>query len=138
MALDERPKASDIAITELQATKEIRFQAADFRTGELRLFRMSGIGAVLALKRLADGQVHAALLDCAIAACSRKRHSYARKNELLCGMCEQPMRFENDVSTANQANNRCPLPEVPVSEDAGRVVIATRDVLKVRDQAITN
>ena len=134
--LDERPQPSDIAVVELPAASEIRFQSADFPTGELRQFRISGSGVLLTVKRLVDGHVHAAFSSCK--ACSRQgRRSYARQNQLLCGVCNHPMRFENDANTAREANKSCPLPEIPISEDGGKLVIAPKDVLKLRDQALT-
>ena len=86
--LDERPQPSDIAVVELPAASEIRFQSADFPTGELRQFRISGSGVLLTVKRLVDGHVHAAFSSCK--ACSRQgRRSYARQNQLLCGVCRR-------------------------------------------------
>jgi hypothetical protein len=132
---DERPKVSDIAVVELPATSEIRFHAADFPTGQLRLFRISGTGISIVMKRLADGRVHAALTSCT--ACSRPgRKSYTRQNELVCGTCNHPMRFENDANTASDARNRCSLPEIPVSEGDGRLMIAAKDVVEIRNQAL--
>lgn len=131
----ERPKISDIAVIDVAETNEIRFHAADFPAGELHLFRISGTGIVLALKRLPDRRVHAALSSCT--ACSRQGHNgYARKNEMVCGVCNQPMRFENDAIAAKSAKGQCPLPEVALSEQDGTIVIATKDVLKVADQAL--
>lgn len=130
----ERPKVSDIAVIDLPETSEIRFHASDFPAGELRLFRISGTGVILAMKRLADRHVHAALSSCT--ACSRQGHNgYARKKEMVCGICNQPMRFEDDTITAN-TKDRCPLPEVPVAEDKETIVIATKDVLRVADRAL--
>ena len=89
---------------------------------------------MFAVKRLADGQVHAALSKCTTVACSRRRSSYARNNELMCGMCNQPMPFENDSATPRAIRKHCFLPEVTVSEDGGTVVIATKDVLTLADR----
>ena len=134
--LDERPQASDSAVVELPATSEIQFQAADFPAGQLRMFRISRTSISIAMKRLADGHVHAALTSCT--ACARQgRKSYTRQNELMCGTCNHPMRFENDANTARDANNHCPIPEIPVSEGEGKLMIATKDVVKARDQALT-
>lgn len=132
--VEERPNASDVAVIEVPETSEIRFHAADFPAGELRLFRISGTGIVLALKRLPDRHVHAAISSCT--ACSRQGHNgYAKKNEMVCGICNQPMRFENDT-TAGNAKNRCPLREIPVSEDKETIAFATKDALRIEDRAL--
>jgi hypothetical protein len=136
MVLNERPKASDIAISEVPAINDIRLQQESFPSGQLRLFRISGTNAVFALKRLADQRVHAALLSCTTAVCSRRHPSYARQNELMCGMCNQPMHFENDSATPRAARKHCFLPEVTVSEDGGAIMIATKDVLAPADRVV--
>lgn len=133
--VDERPKESDIAVIDLPQSSEFQLHATDFPSGELHLFHLSGTGITLAVKRLADFRVHAALSSCTV--CSRQGHrSYAKKDELFCGICNQPMRFENDTLAARSAKGQCPLPEVPVSEQGGTIVIAMKDVLKVADQAL--
>jgi hypothetical protein len=135
MIFKERPKVSDIAVIDVPETSEIRFHAADFPAGELRLFRIPGTGIILALKRLPDRHVHAALSSCTV--CSREGHNgYARKNKMVCGICNQPMRFESDAIAAREAKNQCPLPEIPVSEERETIVIATKDVLRVADRAL--
>ena len=135
MFLDQKPKISDIAVTELPTTGEIRFRVQEFSAGQLRLFRIAGTGITLALKRLADHRVHAALSSCTV--CSRQgHHSYAKKNDLLCGVCNQPMRFENDAVAARSTKGQCPLPEISVSEGGEQIVIATRDVLLAADRAL--
>ena len=133
--IDERPKKSDIAVVDIPETSEIRLQTADFRLGELHLFHVSGTGIILAVKRLEDWRVHAALSSCTV--CSRQgHHSYAKSDQLFCGICNQPMRFENDTIAARTAKNQCPLPEVPLSEQGGTIVIATKDVLRIADRAL--
>jgi hypothetical protein len=132
----ERPKASDIAIVDVAATSEIRLTATDFLVGQLHLFHISGSSILLAVERLTDGRVHVALSACK--ACSRRGHkSYTRQNQLICGTCIHAMRFENDASTARQASSRCPLPEIPVAERAGTVVIGTSDVQTIAEQFST-
>lgn len=133
--LDQQPKESDIAVVDVPEDKEIRFRSTDFPTGELRLFRVTGTGIILAVKRLADGHVHVAVSSCTV--CSRQGHkSYARKNELFCGVCNQPMRFEKDEFAASTAKGQCPLPEVRAVDEEGTIVIATQDVVRVADQAL--
>lgn len=135
MLPDKRPKHSDIAVVEIPDTAEVRFRTADFPTGELRLFRISGTGVTLAAKRLEDRHVHVALSSCTV--CSREGHkSYAKKNEMFCGVCNQPMRFDNDRVAAKTSSGQCPLPEIPISEKDGAVIIAMRDVLTVADRAL--
>jgi hypothetical protein len=133
MVLNERPQASDIAISEVPAINDIRLPEESFPSGQLRLFRISGTRVVFAVKRLADKKVHAALSSCTTAVCSR-RPSYARNNELMCGMCNEPMHFENDSAAPRAVRKHCFLPEVTVSEDAGAIVIATKDVLTLADR----
>ncbi|MDT8069531.1 MAG: Fe-S-containing protein [Terriglobia bacterium] len=133
--IDERPKGSDIAVVDIPETREIRLQTADFHLGELHLFHVSGTGIILAVKRLKDWRVHAALSSCTV--CSRQGHnSYAKRDQLFCGICNQPMRFENDTVAARTAKNQCPLPEVPISEQGGTIVIASKDVLRIADRAL--
>lgn len=133
--IDERPKHSDIAAVDIPQTTEIQLQAADFRLGELRLFHVAGTGIMLVAKRLQDLRVHAALSSCT--ACSRQGHvGFAKKNKMICGVCNQPMRFENDANAARIAKGQCPLPEVPLSEQGGTLVIAMKDMLRVADQAL--
>lgn len=133
--LSERPKSSDIAILDFPKTPEIVLRAADLGPGELRLFHVSGTGITFAVKRLADRHVHAALSSCTV--CSRQGHkSYAKRNELFCGVCNQPMRFENDANVARRAQGQCPLPEIPVSEMNGEVVITLKDLVRVTDHTL--
>ena len=132
---DKTPKNSDIAVLNIPETAEVRFRTADLPAGELRLFRISRTGITLVVKRLQDRHVHVALSSCTV--CSREGHkSYARKNELFCGVCNQPMRFENDKVAAKTSSGQCPLPEIPASENDGAVVIAMRDILTVADRAL--
>ena len=87
------------------------------------------------MKRLEDRHVHVALSSCTV--CSREGHkSYAKKNELFCGVCNQPMRFQNDKLAAKTSSGQCPLPEISVLEKDGAVVIAMKDVLSVADRAL--
>lgn len=133
--IDQRPKESDIAVVDMPEGNEIRFHSADFPIGQLHLFRVSGTGITLAVKRLADRRIHVSLSNCTV--CSRSGHrSYAQKNELFCGVCNQPMRFEKDALAEKTAKGQCPLPEVPVSEESGNIMIATKDVLRVADEAL--
>lgn len=134
MTLSERQKASDIAVVNLPDESEIHLKTADFQPGELRLFHVFGTNIVLAVKRLSDGKLYAALSTCTTA-CSRQRHSYAKKNELICGMCNQPMRFAGDQGTTAKATTRCPLPEVPIKDNAGEVLIATKSIVEVAHRA---
>jgi hypothetical protein len=132
--LDQRPKRSDVAVMDIPAGNEIRFHSADFPIGQLRMFRVSGTGITLAVKRMPD-RVHVALSNCTV--CSRHGHkSYAQRSELFCGVCNQPMRFAEDALAARLAKGQCPLPEVPVSEERGTIVISTNDVIRVADQAL--
>ena len=133
--LDQQPKKSDIAVVEVPEDNGIRLHSADFPTGQLHLFRISGTGITLAVKRLADQRVHVSLSNCTV--CSRSGHkSYAQKNELFCGVCNKPMRFEKDALAERTAKGQCPLPEVPVSEESGTITIVTKDVLRVADEAL--
>jgi hypothetical protein len=132
----ERPRTSDIAAVDVVAASDIRLGSSEFPQGQLRLFRISDNSILLAAERLTDRRVHVALSGCK--ACSRQGHkSYSHQNELMCGTCNHAMRFENDVSTAKQASSRCPLPEVPVTEHAGAVVISASDVQRVAEQFST-
>lgn len=135
VSLSERPKASDIPVLDVPETSEIVLHAADFGLGQLRLFHVAGTGITFAMKRLSDRHVHAALSSCTV--CSRQGHkSYAKKNELVCGICNQPMRFENDASAQKGAKGQCPLPEIPVFEKNGEIAIALKDLVRVADQAL--
>lgn len=132
---DQRPKTSDIPSIEVAGLPEIRFASSTFPAGELKLFRISGTGVILAAKRLSDHRVHFALSTCK--ACSREGHkSYARKNELFCGTCNQAMRFENDRHAGNDATGQCPLPEIPALETDGTVTVALKEILRVADQQL--
>jgi uncharacterized membrane protein len=135
VSLSERPKASDIPVLDVPETSEIVLHTADFGQGQLRLFHLAGTGITFAVKRLSDRHVHAALSSCTV--CSRQGHkSYAKKNEMFCGICNQNMRFENEASAQKSAKGQCPLPEIPVLEKDGEVAIALKDLVRVADQAL--
>ena len=135
VSLSERPKASDIPVLDVPETSEIVLHTADFIPGQLRLFHVAGAGITFAVKRLSDHHVHAALSSCTV--CSRQGHkSYARKNEMFCGVCNQTMRFENDASVQKSVKGQCPLPEIPVSEKNSEIVIALKDLVSVADHAL--
>ena len=128
--MDERPHDSDISVADLNGQDQIRIPSAELPVGLLRLFRIAD--HTVAVKRLSDGRVHAALSSCTM--CARQKNpSYARKNEMMCGYCNEPMRFENDPTRSTKP--QCPMAEIPWTEKDGEITIVSASVADVAERA---
>jgi hypothetical protein len=94
----------------------------------MHLFEVSASGQkVLFLVQQTEGKgVHVALASCR--ACYHNRDShYARKGQMMCGKCKEPMAFESGSQQATR--NGCALPEIHHTETDRKVTVLTNDVL---------
>jgi len=131
--LANRQQHSDIATVCLGDGHDLHLDRSKLQAGQMHLFEVSTSGQKLLflVQQTQDRVVHVALASCK--ACYHNRNShYARKGQMMCGKCKEPMTFESGSKQATR--NGCALPEIHHTETDREVTVLTNDV---RAQAAT-
>ncbi len=126
--LANRPKHSDIAPVFLGDGQDLHLAKSNLQTGQMHLFETSASGQKLLflVQQTQDKVMHVALASCK--ACYHNRDShYARKSQMMCGKCKEPMTFESASQQATRTS--CALPEIHHKETDHEVTVLTSDVL---------
>lgn len=126
--LANRPQHSDIAPVSLGDGWDLHLDKSKLQNGQMHLFEASASGQKLLflVQKTQDRTVHVALASCK--ACYHDRDShYARKGQMMCGKCKEPMTFESGSQQATR--NGCALPEIHHTETDREVTVLTNDVL---------
>ena len=124
----EGPQKSDTPAVVLAAGQDLHLDPTKLKRSELHLFEtnVSGQKVKFVVRRTQDNAVHVSLATCRACLRSKNPH-YVRKNEMMCGECNMPMRSEKEKDVP--ADSRCTLPEIPHKETAGDITVLIRDVL---------
>jgi len=93
----EGPQKSDTPAVVLAAGQDLHLDPAKLRPMELHLFEANASGQKLGfiVRRTQDNTVHVSLATCRVCLRSKNPH-YVRKNEMMCGECNMPMRSETE------------------------------------------
>ena len=126
--LANRQQRSDVAAVSLGDGQDLHLDRSKLQTGQMHLFEVSASGQKLLflVQQTQDRIVHVDLASCK--ACYRNRDShYAKKDQMMCGKCKEPMTFESGSQQATK--NGCALLEIHHTETDRKVTVLTNDVL---------
>ena len=133
--LANRPRRSDVASVELGSGQNLHLDKSKLQNGQIHLFEASASGKKLLflVQQTQDKVVHVALASCK--ACYHNRDShYAKKGQMMCGKCKEPMTFESGSRQPNK--NGCALLEIHHTETDREVTVLTNDVLAQATTAV--
>ena len=99
--LANRPQHSDIASFALEDGRDLHLDKSKLQNGHIHLFEASASGQKLLflVQQTQDKVVHVALASCKACYHNRDFH-YARKGQMMCGKCKEPMTFESATQQA--------------------------------------
>ena len=126
--LANRPQRSDVTSVALGSGQDLHLDKSKLQNRQIHLFEASTSGQKLLflVQQTQDKVVHVALASCK--ACYHNRDShYARKGQMMCGKCKEPMTLESATQQATMTS--CALPEIRHKETNHEVTVLTSDVL---------
>jgi hypothetical protein len=127
--LAERPQKSDIPVAVVGHDQDLHLDPAKMRPSELHLFEANSSGQKVKfiVQRSKDGAIHTALASCRNCYRSHDSH-YAKRGQMMCGKCNEPMAFESDRQAGT---NSCALVNIPHTETDHDITVLAHDVLFV-------